>query len=425
MSGSKWQIGTNCVQAGYQPKVGDPRILPVYQSTTFYYEEADHVADLFDLSAAGHFYSRLSNPTVEALEQKVAALEGGVGAIGVSSGQSASLFSILNICSSGQHVVAASTLYGGTYALFSNTLKKMGIEVSFVDPEASAEELLQSFRQETRALFAETIGNPGLNVLDFDKFSQVAKAADVPLIIDNTFGTPVLCRPLELGADIVLHSTTKYIDGHATSVGGMIVDGGKYNWANGKYPELTEPDTSYHGLRYLEAFGPAAYVIKARTHLLRDMGNIMSPFSAFLTTLGLETLHLRMRKHSDNALAAALWLEQQEQVAWVNYPGLKSHPSYALTQRYLPQGASGVVTFGLKGGAEASKRFINNVKLAALVVHVGDIRTGVLHPASTTHRQLSTEEQISSGVSPDLIRASIGIEEIEDIIADFAQAMRA
>ncbi|MDO4540489.1 MAG: O-acetylhomoserine aminocarboxypropyltransferase/cysteine synthase [Syntrophomonadaceae bacterium] len=423
MEENNWKNGTKCVQSGYRPKAGEARILPLYQSTTFFYDDANHVAELFDLKAAGHFYSRLSNPTCEGLEQKIAALEGGVGALAVSSGQSACMYSILNICRSGQHIVAASTLYGGTYTLLAGTLKQMGIEVSFVDPEAGDDEILAAFRPETRALYGETIGNPGLNVLDFDKFSRIARQADVPLIIDNTFGTPYLCRPLELGADIVLHSSTKYLDGHATSLGGIIVDGGKYNWDNGKYPELSQPDASYHGMCYTEAFGPAAYITKARVHLLRDMGNCMSPFNAFLTNLGAETLHLRMRRHCDNALALAEWLERQEAVAWVNYPGLPGHPSYERAQRYLPQGASGVITFGLKRGAEAGKRFINRVKLAALVVHVGDARSCVLHPASTTHRQLSEEEQIASGVRPEMVRVSVGIEDVEDIIADFAQAL--
>lgn len=423
MSKNNWRRGTQCVQSGYTPEVGAARVLPVYQSTTFFYDDADQVARLFDLSEAGHFYSRLSNPTCAALEQKMAELEGGVGALAVSSGQSATTYALLNICRAGQHVVAASTLYGGTFALLANTFKQFGIDVTFVDPAADAATLRAAFRPETRALYGETIGNPGLNVLDFDKFASVAQAAGVPFIVDNTFATPFLCRPLELGADIVVHSSSKFIDGHATSIGGIIVDGGTFDWNSGKYPELSEPDASYHGMRYTEAFGTAAYITKARTHLLRDLGSIMSPFSAFLTNLGLETLHLRMRRHCDNALALAQWLQRQDAVAWVDYPGLPSHQSYALAQRYLPQGAGGVLTFGLKGGFEAGKRFVNSVKLAALVVHVGDIRTGVLLPASTTHRQLSAAEQIASGVRPELIRVSVGIEDIEDLIADFEQAL--
>ena len=350
-------------------------------------------------------------------------MEGGVGALATSSGQAATSISILNICQSSQHIVTASTLYGGTYSLFANTLPKLGINVSFVDPEASIEEIKKSFKPETRALFAETIGNPGLNVLDFEKFASIAKEMGVPLIIDNTFGTPYLCRPFVHGANIVVHSATKYIDGHATSVGGVIIDGGNFDWNNGKYPGMTDPDPSYHGLQYTEAFGNMAYIIKARVQLMRDLGATPAPLNSFLFNLGLETLHLRMPRHSENALAVAKHLQQHPLVNWVTYPGLEAHPSYDRTLKYLTKGASGVLTFGIKGGSDAGVKFMESLKLVALVVHVGDARSCVLHPASTTHRQLSEEQMVSSGVSPDLIRLSIGIEHIDDIIADVDQAL--
>jgi O-acetylhomoserine (thiol)-lyase len=420
-----WRIETQAIQGGYSPKDGEPRILPIVQSTTFKFQSAEHVAKLFDLEVGGHFYSRLSNPTAEGFETKVATMEGGVAAMATSSGQAATTIAVMNICRAGQHVVAASTLYGGTYSLFANTFPKMGIEVTFVDPEADAATIEAAFRPETRALFGETIGNPGLNVLDFEKFSAIARKMQVPLIIDNTFPTPYLCRPLEHGANIVIHSATKYIDGHATSVGGVIVDGGNFDWSNGKFPELTEPDSSYHGLKYAETFGNLAYIVKARVQLMRDLGSCPAPLNAFLFNLGLETLPLRMQRHSENALALAKHLEQHGLVSWVSYPGLKSHKSYARAQKYLHKGASGVLTFGIKGGAEAGKKFMENCALIALVVHVGDARSCVLHPASTTHRQLSEEQQIASGVTPDLIRLSVGIEHIDDLIADVDQALEA
>ena len=419
----QWNFATQAVQGGYEPKAGEPRVLPIYQSTTYKYDDADHVARLFNLEEAGHIYTRISNPTVAGFEEKVNILEGGVGAVATASGQAAIMLAVLNICQAGQHLVASSTLYGGTYTLFSTTLKKLGVEVTFVDPNSTEEEIESCFQPNTRALYGETIGNPGLNVLDFEKFSIVAKKMGVPLIIDNTFATPYLCRPFEHGVNIVVHSATKYIDGHATSVGGIVVDGGNFNWDNGKYPEITEPDPSYHGLRYLETFKEAAYITKLRVTLLRDMGPSMSPFNAFLSNQGLQTVHLRMKKHSENALELAQYLEGHEKVAWVKYPGLKGNPSYQLSQKYLPLGASGIIAFGVKGGAEAGKTFINNVELATLVVHVADIRTYVLHPASMTHRQLTEEQQIAAGVTPDLIRVSVGIEDIEDIKADFNQAL--
>ncbi|ACH40285.1 O-acetyl-L-homoserine sulfhydrylase [Citrifermentans bemidjiense Bem] len=420
-----WRIETQAIQEGFAPKDGDPRILPIYQSTTFKFSSAEHVAKLFDLEVGGHFYTRLSNPTAEGFETKIAAMEGGVAAMATSSGQAATSMAIMNICQAGQHVVAASTLYGGTYSLFANTFPKMGIEVTFVDPEADEAAIEAAFRPETRALFGETIGNPGLNVLDFEKFSRIAKKMQVPLIIDNTFPTPYLCRPFEHGADIVIHSATKYIDGHATSVGGVIIDSGNFNWGNGKYPEMTEPDSSYHGLKYLETFGKLAYIVKARVQLMRDLGSCPAPMNAFLFNLGLETLPLRMQRHSENALAMAKYLEKHPAVSWVTYPGLESHKSYARSKKYLPKGASGVLTFGIKGGAAAGKKFMESCRLVALVVHVGDARSCVLHPASTTHRQLNEEQQIASGVSPDLIRLSVGIEHIDDLIADVNQALLA
>lgn len=420
-----WKIETNVVQGGYSPKNSEPRILPIYQSTTYKYDSAEHVAKLFDLEADGHMYSRISNPTLAAFEEKVAELEGGVGALSTSSGQAATTISLLNICKSGEHIVAASNLYGGTFSLLSTTFKKFGVEVSFVDPECSAEDIKKHFKQNTKVLFGETIGNPSLNILDFEKFSSIAKEMGVPFIVDNTFATPYLCRPLELGANIVVHSATKYIDGHATSVGGVIVDGGNFDWTNGKYPDFVEADPSYHGVKYVEQFGKQAYIIKARVQLLRDLGSTLSPFNGFLMNLGLETLHLRMERHSENALKLAQYLESHPKVEWVNYPKLKSHKSYSLSKKYLPKGCSGVLTFGVKGGKEAGIKFINHVKLAALVVHVADVRTCVLHPSSTTHRQLTKEEQISSGVTEDLIRVSVGIENIDDIISDFDQALNA
>ena len=418
-----WKIETVAVQGGYEPKSGEARIMPIVQSTTFKYDSAEHVTKLFDLEEPGFFYTRMANPTNDAFEQKIAQMEGGVGALATSSGQAAITLAMLNICQAGQHIVSASTLYGGTYNLFSSTLPKLGIEVTFVNPDAPAEEIAAAFRPTTRALYAETIGNPGMNVLDFEKFASVAKAQQVPLVIDNTMATPYLCRPFELGASIVVHSATKYIDGHATSLGGVIVDGGTFNWDNGKFPELVEPDASYHGMQYVKSFGPLAYIIKARVQLMRDMGMTPSPFNSFLFNHGLHTLPLRMQRHSENALAVATFLETHKSVSWVCYPGLASHPSHERATKYLPKGSSGVLTFGIKGGAEAGRKFMEATKLIALVVHVGDARSCVLHPASTTHRQLSEEQQISSGVAPDLIRLSVGIENAEDIIADIDQAL--
>ena len=418
-----WKIETRAVQCGYEPGNGDPRVMPITQSTTYKYDSAQEVADLFDLKAPGFFYSRLANPTVEVFEKKIAALEGGVAAVGTSSGQTANALAIMNICTCGDHFVAVSSLYGGSVSLFTNTMKKMGISVSYVDPGATAEEIAKAFRPNTKALFAEALANPALIVLDFDKFAQIAKKFDVPFIVDNTFPSPVLCRPLELGADIVTHSATKYLDGHATSLGGVIVEGGKFNWKNGKFKEFTEPDASYHGIVYSEAFPACPFSVKVRVQWLRDLGCIMAPQNAWLTNLGLETLHIRLERHSSNALALAKFLKSHPKVAWVNYPGLKENPYYELAQKYLPKGASGILTFGVKGGRKEGETVMNNLKLAAIVVHVCDVRTGVLHPASMTHRQLNEVEQAAAGVTPDLVRVSVGIENIDDICQDFDQAL--
>jgi len=419
----QWKASTLAVQGGYSPDETGARTLPIYQTTAFEFQNADHAANLFNLKEFGNIYSRIMNPTVAAFEEKVNLLEGGVGGLATASGQAAITLAILNICQAGQHIVAASTLYGGTYTLLGTTLKKLGIEVSFVDPDADLDEIRKSFRPETRAIFAETIGNPSLNILDFKKFSQLAEEEQVPLIIDNTFATPALCRPLDHGANIVVYSATKYISGHGNSLGGIIVDGGNFDWNNGKFPELTEPDPSYHGIRYVEAFANQAYILKARVQLLRDIGPCISPFNAFLMNMGLETLPLRMKKHSENALALAQYLEAHDEVSWVRYPGLKSHQSYSFSQDYFVNGSSGMLAFGIKGGLEAGKSFINNVELASLVANVGDTRTLVIHPASTTHSQLTPEQQLASGVTQDLVRVSVGIEDIEDIIADFEQAL--
>lgn len=416
---------TICVQAGWEPKKGEPRVLPIYQSTTFRYETSDQMAKLFDLEESGYFYTRLQNPTNDAVATKIAALEGGVAAMLTSSGQSANFYAIFNICSAGDHFVSASTIYGGTFNLFGVTLKKLGIEVTFVDPEASEEEISSAFRPNTKALFGETISNPGLNVLDIEKFARIAHSNGVPLLVDNTFATPINCRPFEWGADIVIHSTTKYMDGHATSVGGAIVDSGNFNWDAyaDKFPGLTKPDESYHGLTYTESFGKNAYITKATVQLMRDFGAVQSPFNAFLLNIGLETLHLRMPQHCRNAQKIAEYLEKNEKVAWVNYSGLKSNKYYELAQKYLPNGSCGVIAFGLKGGRDLAIKFMDSLQLAAIVTHVADARTCVLHPASHTHRQLSDEQLIEAGVAPDLIRFSVGIENVDDIIADIEQAL--
>ena len=406
MNKKEFSRETLCVQAGWTPKKGEPRVLPVYQSTTFKYETSEQMGKLFDLEESGYFYTRLQNPTNDAVAAKITALEGGVAGMLTSSGQAASFYSIFNICSSGDHFISASAIYGGTYNLFAVTLKKLGIEVTFVDQDADEAEIAKAFRPNTRALFAETIANPGLAVLDIEKFARIAHGQGVPLIIDNTFATPVNCRPFEWGADIVIHSTTKYMDGHATAVGGAIVDSGNFDWDKyaDKFPGLTTPDESYHGLTYTKAFGKGAFITKATVQLMRDLGAIQSPQNAFLLNIGLETLHLRVPRHCENALEVAGFLAKDERVAWVHYCGLKGDKYYELGQKYLPDGSCGVLTFGLKGGRDVSVRFMDSLKLVAIVTHVADARSCVLHPASHTHRQLSGEQLVSAGVQPDLIR---------------------
>ena len=423
----KKKINTICVQSGWQPKKGEPRVLPIYQSTTFKYETSEQMADLFDLKANGYFYTRLQNPTNDAVAAKITELEGGYAGMLTSSGQAASFYSIFNICEAGDHFVSASAIYGGTFNLFAVTMKKLGIECTFIDADASEEEIQKAFRPNTKALFGETIANPALGVLDIEKFARIAHKNGVPLIVDNTFPTPINCRPIEWGADIVIHSTTKYMDGHATAVGGCIVDSGNFDWEAhaDKFPGLTQPDPSYHGLAYSKAFGKGAYITKATAQLMRDLGSIQAPENAFLLNLGLETLHLRVPRHCENAQKVAEYLQNNPKVAWVNYSGLKDSPYYELAQKQFDGGRScGVVTFGLKGGREESIKFMDNLKLACIVTHVADARTCVLHPASHTHRQLSDQQLIEAGVQPDLIRFSVGIEDADDIIADIEQALQ-
>ncbi len=418
---------TICIQGGYEPRKGDPRILPIYQSTTFRYENSDEMGKLFDLEAEGYFYSRLQNPTCDMVAKKICQLEGGTAALLTASGQAANFYAVFNIASAGDHIVSSATLYGGTSNLFTVTMKKMGIEFTLVDPDAPEEEIEKAFRPNTKAVFGETISNPSLVVLDIEKFARLAHRHGVPLIVDNTFATPINCRPFEWGADIVTHSTTKYMDGHAMTVGGCIVDSGNFDWMAhaDKFPGLTTPDDSYHGLVYAKEFGKAAYVQKAVAQIMRDLGSCQSPQNAFLLNVGLETLHLRMERHCSNALAVARYLKSNENVAWVEYPDLEGDKYYGLAKKYMPKGTCGVVAFGLKGGRETSIRFIDNLKLAAIVTHVADSRTSVLHPASHTHRQLSEEQLIEAGVKPDLIRFSVGTENEGDIIADIEQAIAA
>ncbi|AZQ45335.1 bifunctional O-acetylhomoserine aminocarboxypropyltransferase/cysteine synthase [Bacillus sp. GX] len=421
--GESWGKGTICVQGGYTPKNGEPRVLPLYQSTTYKYDTSDDLAALFNLEAEGYIYTRIGNPTLAAFEQKLADLEGGVGAVATASGQAAIMLAVLNICSSGDHLLCSSTVYGGTFNLFGVSLRKLGIDVTFFNPNLTADEIVALANDKTKLVYAESLGNPAMNVLNFKEFSEAAKELEVPFIVDNTLATPYLCQAFEHGANIIVHSTTKYIDGHASSLGGIVIDGGNFDWKNGKYPELVEPDPSYHGVSYVQNFGAAAYIVKARVQLLRDYGNCMSPFNAYISNIGLETLHLRMERHSENALAVAKWLANHDRIEWVNYPGLDSNENYSLAQKYLKKGASGVLTFGIKGGLESAKEFIANVKLATLVTHVADARTCVIHPASTTHRQLSAEDQRLAGVTSDLIRLSVGIEDVSDIIADLEAAL--
>ena len=421
----KLKEATICVQGGWQPKNGEPRVLPIYQSTTFKYDTTEQMARLFDLEESGYFYSRLQNPTNDAVAAKIAALEGGAGAMLTSSGQAANFFAVFNICEAGDHLVSSSSIYGGTFNLFAVTMKKLGIECTFVDPDASEEEISKAFRPNTKLLFGETIANPGMNVLDIEKFARIAHSHGVPLIVDNTFATPINCRPLEWGADIVVHSTTKYMDGHALCVGGVIVDGGKFDWEAhaDKFPGLTTPDASYHGLTYTKKFGKLAYLTKATAQLMRDLGSIQSPQNAFLLNIGLETLHLRMKQHCANALKVAQYLQAHPKVAWVRYCGLENDKYHALAQKYLPNGSCGVLSFGVKGTREDAAKLMDNFRFICIVTHVADARTCVLHPASHTHRQLTDEQLVEAGVAPDLIRLSVGIEDVDDIIADLDQAL--
>lgn len=417
------KIETKCLYTGYTPKNGEPQTLPIYQSTTFKYDSAQQVAKLFDLTESGFFYSRLGNPTVDAVEQKIADLEGGVGALCTSSGQAASTIALLNILGSGDHFISSSSIYGGTYNLFDVTLRKLGISVTFVDNMATDDEIRAAFRPNTKAVFGETISNPTISIFDIERFAKIAHENHVPLIVDNTFATPVLCRPFTFGADIVIHSTTKYLDGHALQVGGVIVDSGKFDWTNGKFPEFVEPDESYHGVVYTKDFGNMAYIVKARVQMMRDLGMCQSANGAFLINQGLETLPLRIERHSQNADAVAHFLETSDKVESVSYPTLASYPHKDLVKKYLPNGCSGVIAFSLKGGREAGIRFINSLKMISLLVHVADIRTCVLHPASSTHRQMSDQQLLEAGITPGLIRLSVGIEHIDDIIADISAAL--
>ena len=421
----KQRQGTLCVQAGYKPKNGEPRVLPIVQSTTFKYDNTEEMADLFDLKKEGYFYTRLQNPTNDAVASKIAALEGGVGAVLTSSGQAANFYAIFNICEAGDHFVTSNEIYGGTYNLFGVTLKKLGIECTFVSQEATEEEIDKAFRPNTKALFGETISNPGCKVLDIEKFARIAHKHGVPLIVDNTFPTPINCRPFEWGADIVTHSTTKYMDGHATQVGGCVVDSGNFDWdaQADKFPGLTTPDESYHGLTYTKKFGKLAFVTKLVAQLMRDLGSIPAPQNSFLLNLGLETLHLRVPRHCENAQRVAEFLQQDERVAWVHYSGLRGDECHELAQKYLPNGSCGVIAFGLKGTRETAVTFMDSLKMIAIVTHVADARTCVLHPASHTHRQLSDEQLREAGVAPDLIRLSVGIEDVEDILDDIKQAL--
>lgn len=419
------KTATICIHGGYEPTNGEPRQLPIIQSTTFKYDNTEEMAMLFDLKKEGYFYTRLQNPTNDAAAKKIAQLEGGVGAMLTSSGQAANFYAVFNICEAGDHFVTSNEIYGGTYNLFGVTLKKLGIDCTFVNQDASEEEIQKAFRPNTKLLFGETISNPGCKVLDIEKFAKIAHKNGVPLIVDNTFATPINCRPFEWGCDIVTHSTTKYMDGHATLVGGCVVDSGNFDWEAyaDKFPGLTTPDESYHGLTYTKTFGKMAYMTKLVSQLMRDLGSIQSPQNAFLLNLGLETLHLRMRQHCSNALKVAQFLKDDERVAWVNYPGLPDNPHYGLAQKYLPDGTCGVMAFGLKGNRQTAVKFMDSLRLVSIVTHVADAKTCVLHPASHTHRQLSDEQLKEAGIAPDLIRLSVGIEDVDDIIKDIKDAL--
>ena len=419
---------TMCIQAGYEPKNGESRMIPIVQSTTFKYDTSEDMGKLFDLEASGYFYTRLQNPTNDMVAGKICALEGGTAAMLTSSGQAANFFAVFNICGAGDHVVASSTIYGGSFNLFNVTMKRMGVDFTFIDPECSDEEFEAAFKPNTKCVFGETIANPALNILDIERFANFAHKHGVPLIVDNTFATPINCRPIEWGADIVTHSTTKYMDGHDVGVGGCIVDSGKFDWNKyaDKFPGLTTPDDSYHGVTYTERFGlEGAYITKATVQLMRDLGSIQSPQNAFYLNLGLESLHVRMPRHCENALAVAKFLEENDKVAWVNYPGLPGNKYYERAQKYMPNGTCGVISFGLKGGRTAAEAFMKELKIAMIATHVADAHSCVLHPASATHRQMTDEELVAAGVGPDLIRLSVGIESVEDIIEDVANALKA
>ena len=423
MDNKDFKIETQLVQSLGKFTEGEPRVYPIVQSTTYNYTSPEVLADLFDLKAEGHMYSRISNPTVEVFENKMAVLEKGVGALAVGSGQSANTIAVLNICKAGDHIVCLSTVYGGTVNLFGSTLRNLGIETTFVSPEASEEKIKNCFKENTKILFGETLGNPEINVLDFEKMAKISKEKDVPFIVDNTLATPYLCNPIEYGANIVTHSATKYIDGQATALGGVIIDGGNYNWDNGKFSCLVDPDPSYHNLSYYKTFGKSAYIVKARATMLRDFGTVLSPFNAFIFNRGLETLHIRMERHSENTFKVAEFLENNSKVAWINYPKLESHYSHSLAEKYLKKGCSGIILVGIKGGKENAMKFIRGLSWIKSVIHLGDSRTCVLHPASTTHRQLTEEEQIKAGVLPEAIRINVGIENIEDILNDIKRGL--
>lgn len=424
---AEYRPETICIQSGWKPQKGEPRVLPIYQSTTFKYDNSDQMGRLFDLEESGYFYTRLQNPTNDAVAAKITELEGGLAGMLTSSGQAANYYAIFNICEAGDHFICSNSIYGGTFNLFGTTMKKQGISCTFIDPDASDEEIEAAFLPNTKALFAETVSNPSLVVLDIERFAKIAHKHGVPLIVDNTFPTPINCRPFDWGADIVTHSTTKYMDGHAMSVGGAIIDSGNFDWMahKDKFPGLTTPDESYHGIVYAEKFGKMAFIQKATAQLMRDLGSIQSPQNAFLLNVGLETLHLRVPRHCENAQKVAEYLENHEKIAWVNYAGLKSSKYYALAEKYMPNGTCGVISFGLKGGREVSVQFMDKLKLAAIVTHVADARTCVLHPASHTHRQMTDEQLAEAGVAPDLIRFSVGIENADDIINDLEQALAA
>ena len=421
----KKKTGTICVQGGWKPKKGEPRMVPIYQSTTFKYDNSEQMARLFDLKESGYFYTRLQNPTNDYVAAKIAEMEGGVAAMLTSSGQAANFFAVFNICEAGDHFISTNTIYGGTYNLFGVTLKKMGIECTFVDEDATNEEIEAQFRPNTKCVFGETISNPGGNIFDIERYAKIAHKHGVPLIVDNTFATPVNCRPFEWGADIVTHSTTKYMDGHATAVGGCIVDSGNFNWMDhaDKFPGLCTPDESYHGLTYATAFGKNAYITKATAQLMRDLGSIQSPQNAFLLNMGLESLHVRMQRHCENAQKVAEYLQGDPRVNWIHFAGLPNDKYHALAEKYLPNGVCGVIAFGLKGSRNEAIKFMDSLQMISIVTHVADAKTCVLHPASHTHRQLSEEQLREAGIAPDLIRLSVGLEDIDDILADIKQAL--